>query len=69
MLLGIFLVILGAMFLLKNLGLIALPVSFWSLVWPILILLIGIHIIIGVRRGKRYKEWFTRRWSGRDDLQ
>lgn len=42
---GIVLLIMGVMFLLKNLGL--LPWFRWSIFWPVVLIVAGLAIIIG----------------------
>lgn len=54
MILGIFIIVLGFVLLLRNLGLITLPTSFWSLFLPLFLMVIGIYIIIAVKKGKEY---------------
>lgn len=50
------LIIIGAIFLLKNLGLIVIS---WSVVWPLIIIGIGIYIAVVSRRvtGWCHKTW------------
>jgi len=45
---GFFLIIIGAIFLFKNLGFISAGV--WDILWPILLIIIGISFV--VRRGE-----------------
>ena len=66
MILGTFLVLIGIVFFLKNLGLIVLPSSFWSFIWPLLIILVGVHIAIGAQRARQYKHWLFKSWRGDD---
>lgn len=54
MILGIFIIVLGLALLLRNLGLMAFPASFWSLFFPLFLIVIGIYIIIAVKKGKEY---------------
>ncbi len=56
MILGIFTIVLGLMLLLRNLGLITLPTGFWSLFFPLFLIVIGIYIIMAVKKGKEYWE-------------
>ena len=44
MLLGLFLVILGLAFLAQNLG--WLPVGVWGIIWPVLIVALGISLLV-----------------------
>ena len=50
MYLGLFLMILGVLLLLKNLGIIA--ADFWAILWPLIIVFFGI-LMLFVRRGRR----------------
>ena len=64
MILGIFIIVMGLVLLLRNLGLIALPASFWSIFFPLFLVVSGIYIIIAVKKGKAYwdqaiKKFFT----------
>jgi uncharacterized membrane protein len=54
MILGIFIIVLGLVLLLRNLGLITLPTGFWSLFFPLFLIVIGIYIIMAVKKGKEY---------------
>lgn len=45
MLLGIFLVVLGGLFLLENMGL--LPSGVWGFFWPLVIIVLGLRLIMG----------------------
>lgn len=68
MILGIFLILIGVVYLLKNLGFIVLPASFWSLLYPLLLVVIGIYLVIGARKGKHYLDLFLHKaWKGKDD--
>ncbi len=41
---GLIVILIGAMFLLKNLGII--DMTQWSILWPIIVLLLGISIVL-----------------------
>jgi uncharacterized membrane protein len=47
-------IVLGLVLLLRNLGLITLPISFWSLFFPLFLMVIGIYVIMAVKKGKEY---------------
>jgi len=49
MYLGLFLMILGVLLLLKNLGIIA--ADFWAILWPLIIVFFGI-LMLFVRKGR-----------------
>ena len=67
MLLGLFLVILGGLLLLKNLGIIILPASIWSILYPIILIALGLWIVSLVQRGRAYKHWMMNKYWGRRD--
>ncbi|MEJ0021196.1 MAG: DUF5668 domain-containing protein [Candidatus Doudnabacteria bacterium] len=67
MFLGLFLVILGALLLFKNLGLIVLPASVWSILYPVILIVLGLWLISIVQRGRAYKHWMMNRYWGRRD--
>ena len=70
MFLGLFLVILGALLLFKNLGLIVLPASVWSILYPVILIALGLWIVSLVQRGRQYKHWMmNRHWGSRDDKE
>ena len=52
---GFILLALGAIFLLANLGLIAIPASAWSVIWPILLMGLGLYFLWGYYRLRNYK--------------
>ncbi len=45
---SLLLILLGVIFLLKNLGLLA--GNIWSLIWPLVLILIGVYLIVKGRR-------------------
>ena len=54
---GVAILLLGALFLLQNLGIIS--INIWAIIWPLLIILLGIQILWGVilhRSGQDKKE-------------
>jgi len=48
---GIVLVILGALLLLNELGII--DWSFWGFLWPVLIVAVGVRMIVGEKKGSK----------------
>ena len=48
MLVGYLLIIVGATFLLKNLGIIT--VNIWGIIWPVALIILGLHSVLKVRR-------------------
>jgi energy-converting hydrogenase Eha subunit C len=62
MLIGIALLIIGLIYLLRNLHIIALPVSFADILWPIILILIGAYILLGITKARRYKREAFRKY-------
>ena len=62
MFIALIFIILGAVFLLKNLGLIT--TGSWSIVWPLILVLIGVYFL-----WKRYewKRWREKIWKKLED--
>lgn len=62
---GVIIVIFGLAFLLRNLGVIYFPGSFWSLFYPLVIVGFGLVIICITHEGrkllKKLKDWLD--WS------
>ena len=62
---GIFVVVFGLAFLLRNLGILYFPGSFWSLFWPLVVIGLGVVVICVTHEGrkllKKIKEWLD--WS------
>ncbi len=62
---GVAIFIFGLVFLLRNLGVLNFPGSFWSLFYPLLIMGFGFVILLVTYEGrkllKKIKEWFD--WS------
>ena len=70
MIFGTFLILIGVVFFMKNLGLLELPSTFWSFLWPLAIIMIGVHVVIGAQRARQYKHWLFKSWrkvSGEDE--
>ena len=59
---GLFLIIIGVIFLLENIGVITGDV--WKYIWPSLIILLGFSVLIKPSRGKFFG-WG--KWQRRDD--
>lgn len=57
MILAFIFIIIGAAFFLKNAGLIAIS---WSVVWPLIVIGIGIYIVVVSRR---VAGWWNRIWE------
>ncbi len=54
MILGYFVIAFGAFLLLKNLGIINLSVGFWYLFYPLVFILIGFCLVLGIHNMKKY---------------
>ncbi|KKR18299.1 MAG: hypothetical protein UU65_C0002G0266 [candidate division CPR2 bacterium GW2011_GWC1_41_48] len=62
MLIGTALLIIGLIYLLANLNLITLPVSFLDILWPLLLILVGAYILLAFTKARRYKRWAFRKY-------
>jgi len=62
---GLIIVVFGLAFLLRNLGVIDFPGSFWSLFYPLVIIALGLVIVGVTYEGRKFlkkiKEWLD--WS------
>lgn len=62
---GLIIVIFGLAFLLRNLGILYFPGSFWSLFYPAVIIGIGVIVVCITHEGRKFlkkiKEWLD--WS------
>lgn len=65
--LGLGIVMFGLVFLLRNLGLLDFPGSFWSLFYPLIIIGFGVVVVCITHEGrkllKKIKEWLD--WSNK----
>ena len=57
--LSLILILIGTLFLLRNLGL--LPVEIWPVLWPSLLILLGIYLIFLYQRVRTF---WIRFWRG-----
>ena len=64
MIIGILIFILGLVFLLRNLGVISFPGSFWSLFYPLLIMGIGFVILFVTHEGRKLLKNIKKLLSG-----
>ena len=55
--LGLSIIAIGAVFLLKNTGI--LTVGAWLVIWPLLVVIIGTYLLIIARR---FHQWVDRMW-------
>lgn len=60
MIVGLFLLIMGVVYLLNNLGVIHLAASFWSIFWPTVLIVVGFYLLVLAMRWRRYSWWFRR---------
>lgn len=58
------LLFIGILYLLRNLGLVELPLNFFDLLWPLFLIALGLYIFIGVSRFKVFKHTIYQRWMG-----
>ncbi len=61
---GLIVLLIGLVFLLKNLGVITR--GFWTIFWPIIIILIGIDMLVG-KRWHRWRGWSCGPWRFWDE--
>ena len=54
MVLGIAIVVFGAILLLKNIGLIELDAGFWGLFYPLVFIAVGLCLVLGIHKIKKY---------------
>ena len=53
---GLILILLGVVFLLRNLGIITIDV--WNIIWPSILIIFGLYLLIRIpMRRKHWKEW------------
>lgn len=55
MLFGAILVFLGVVYLLDNLGILNINQNFWNILWPIVLIVIGIYILEGSAKFRKIK--------------
>lgn len=55
MLLPVFLIIIGAYFLLSNLG--YLPPETWGVIWPLFVIAVGLSMVFGRKKGSSWCCW------------
>ena len=67
MLLGLFLLIVGIILLLKNLGIIVIAAGFWAVLGPAILIALGLYIMSIVQRGRQYRNWLIKRFWGHDN--
>jgi cytochrome c-type biogenesis protein CcmH/NrfF len=63
MILGLFFILFGGLLLLKELGLITITVSLWALALPVLLLVIGVYIVLGALKTRKYRDMMIRKFS------
>ena len=69
MLLGLFLFVLGLILLLKNLGILQITGSFWGILGPVLLLVLGLYIMMLVQKGRQYRHWLLGKyWKDKNDV-
>lgn len=69
MIIGVLVIFLGVILLLKNLGLIELPASVWSIFYPLVFIVIGLYLAIFTQKGKRWGRKIADKMSGNNDDQ
>ena len=66
MIIGSLVIFLGIILLLRNLGIIELPTSVWSIFYPLVFIVVGIYMIIGTRKGREWGSRICGKFSGKD---
>ena len=66
MLIGILIFVLGLAFLLRNLGLLHFPASFWSVFYPVVIMIAGFVIIFITHEGRKFLNRIKKLFSAED---
>lgn len=61
---ALILIIIGAVFLLNNLGVIA--IGSWSLIWPLLLIGFGLYLAVGVQRFRNFRRRLWEKCCKRD---
>ncbi|OGM99801.1 MAG: hypothetical protein A3B91_02100 [Candidatus Yanofskybacteria bacterium RIFCSPHIGHO2_02_FULL_41_29] len=67
MIFGIAILVFGLAFLLRNLGLLHFPGSFWSLFYPLVIVVVGLVVIFVTHEGRKLLKRLKKFFSGEDD--
>lgn len=57
MMLGIIIIVLGTAFLLRNLGVISFDAGFWSVFYPLVLIVIGLFIMLVTHKGRKLLRW------------
>jgi uncharacterized membrane protein YesL len=66
--LGLLLFALGLVLLLKNLGILQIAGSFWGVLGPVILIVLGLYIMMLVQKGRQYRHWLlSKYWKSRDD--
>ena len=69
MMLGIFLIALGGLFLLDNLGFLPNSGIIWSMFWPVVVIIIGIRLVMNssgclfcgnTKQGQKKEPWYKK---------
>ncbi len=63
MFIGLFFIVIGAIALLKNLGIITFQGGFWSVLYPFIFILIGFYMVLAARKGKRRWNWVKKQFQ------
>ena len=64
---GLAILLFGLVFLLRNLGLLHFPASFWSVFYPLVIMGMGFSILLVTYEGRKFLKRLRKLLSGKDD--
>jgi len=64
---GLIIVVLGLAFLLRNLGFLAFAASFWSVFYPLVIVLIGLGVVCATYEGRKLLKKIKSIFSSSED--
>lgn len=65
MLFGVFLIVLGGLFLLENMGL--LPAGVWGVFWPLVLIALGLRLVMG-KNGCCCGKFYHKVWGKKSQL-
>lgn len=67
MIIGFLFLIVGVLVLLKNLGFISFPGNFWSLFYPLALVVIGLYLVLAAKGGRKCMNWVKEQFENRSD--
>ncbi len=67
MLIGLLFIVIGILTLLKNLGIVSFQGGFWSVFYPLALIMVGLYLVLAVRRGKKRWDWVRTKFIDNSD--